>query len=75
MRESRNAVEHPQIVDKHKSGCEGCDYFFGDYESNKCCNYIFIEGKRRPCPPGKDCTVKKERKWHREKKKRSTDIS
>lgn len=22
------------------------------------CNYIFIEDKRRPCPPGEGCTVK-----------------
>ena len=23
-----------------------------------CCNYIFVEDKRRPCPPGAGCTVK-----------------
>jgi hypothetical protein len=22
------------------------------------CDYIFKTGKRRPCPPGKDCTVR-----------------
>ena len=37
--------------------CEGCIYFQGD--SMRCCNYIFIVGNRRPCPPGKDCTVKR----------------
>lgn len=38
--------------------CEGCiyhGYAGGDW---RCCDYIFIEDKRRPCPPGKDCTVK-----------------
>lgn len=38
--------------------CYGCIYFFGS-EGVECCNYIFMEDKRRPCPPGKDCTVKK----------------
>ena len=42
--------------------CEGCVYYGGDYEITKCCNYIFIEDKRRPCPPGKDCTVKVKRR-------------
>lgn len=41
--------------------CEGCEYFGGDMYVNKCCNYIFIVGHRRPCPPGKDCTVKVKR--------------
>ena len=37
--------------------CKGCIYFgvVGDYG---CCNYIFMADKRRPCPPGKGCTVK-----------------
>ena len=69
MREIRNGLEQPKIFNKNKSGCEGCVYFFGDYEVNKCCNYIFIEDKRRPCPPGKDCTVRIERKGYREKEK------
>lgn len=38
--------------------CSGCRYFFGTYLVNRCCNYIFIEDRRRPCPPGKGCTVK-----------------
>ena len=37
--------------------CRGCVYFQGQYDENCCCHYIFIENKRRPCPPGKDCTV------------------
>lgn len=67
MREIRNSMDRTPIVNEHKDGCEGCAYYFGDYEANKCCNYIFIERKRRPCPPGKDCTVKtKKRKKERE---------
>ena len=38
--------------------CNGCRYFHGDYLYNRCCNYIFVMGHRRPCLPGKDCTVK-----------------
>lgn len=55
--------------------CEGCVYYRGDFETTKCCNYIFMEDKRRPCPPGKGCTVKMGRKRYREKKERSTGIS
>ena len=48
--------------------CKGCIYFgwIGGYHG--CCNYIFIAGERRPCPPGKDCTVKKTKKRGRKKK-------
>jgi hypothetical protein len=35
-------------------------YFMG--EITKCCNYIFIKGHSRPCPPGKACTVKVKRR-------------
>ena len=43
--------------------CEGCAYrqtINGGSGglSYYCCGYIFIEDKRRPCPPGKYCTVK-----------------
>lgn len=41
---------------KHKHPCTGCRYFFGAYEGVRCCNYIFVVGHRRPCPPGKECT-------------------
>lgn len=44
--------------------CEGCDYYFGS--CSKTCNYIFVTGHRRPCPPGKDCTVRMERKTENE---------
>lgn len=41
--------------------CKGCIYSFvtncGTY-----CQYILITEHRRPCPPGKGCTVKKVQK-------------
>ena len=47
--------------------CADCFYY-------RCCNidwycsYIFMTGSRRPCPPGKECTVKVSRKVNRRKK-------
>ena len=68
-------VESSMMENRDTDGCEGCIFFRGGFEVNRCCNYIFIMKKRRPCPPGEGCTVKIERKGYREKKKRSTDIS
>ena len=42
-----------------KHPCEGCVHFYGAYKHNRCCNYLFDTGNRRPCLPGKDCTVKR----------------
>ena len=42
--------------DKH---CRGCVHYYGMI---KCCNYILDKGRSRPCPPGKDCTVKEKKK-------------
>lgn len=52
-------MEHP---DKH---CVNCYYYQGASESDLCCCYIFIEDQKRPCPPGKLCTVMKPRKSKR----------
>lgn len=47
--------------------CEGCIHAVSVAKSKglngrtyelKCCNYILDTGRKRPCPPGKDCTVK-----------------
>lgn len=38
--------------------CKSCVYFYGWYEGNACCNYIFMAGKSRGCDPGKGCTKK-----------------
>lgn len=40
--------------------CKGCFFFGGKAESVKCCNYYLITGKRRPCEPGKECTVRQD---------------
>jgi len=54
--------------------CKDCSYFHGQFDENCCCNYIFEEGHRRPCPPGAQCTVKKPRerarrmRWDRQQK-------
>lgn len=49
-------------MDKH---CLDCSYCKGNTEADLCCCYIFITGKRRPCPPGKGCTEKIKRKTRR----------
>lgn len=41
--------------------CAGRRYFFGYYDGSRCCNYIFVCEKKRPCPPGKDCTERREK--------------
>lgn len=38
--------------------CAGCRHFRGRFVINRCCNYIFDMGHRRPCPPGSLCTVR-----------------
>ncbi len=40
--------------------CDGCK-FQGKFshEGIRFCDYIGITGHARPCPPGKDCTVRK----------------
>ncbi len=39
-----------------QKNCQGCFYFSGWN-----CDYILMEGKRRPSRPGDDCTVRKKR--------------
>ena len=68
-------VASPKIKKANNNWCEGCIYFRGEFEINRCCNYYLDTDKRRPCPPGEGCTVRVERKGYREKKERSTDIS
>lgn len=45
--------------DKH---CVGCYFYRCICTGWVGCHYILLTGKKRPCPPGKDCTVKKERR-------------
>ena len=58
-------MDQNTAVDKH---CLGCKYYYTIVETLCYCSYIFQEDKRRPCPPGKYCTVKtKKRKRKVEK--------
>lgn len=46
-------------MSQDKSRCLRCIYFG---LSTKTCDYILLEGHRRPCPPGDGCTVRRTRK-------------
>lgn len=41
--------------------CRGCCHYRGIWGAEMC-HYIFDKGHRRPCPPGKGCTVKAPRR-------------
>lgn len=43
----------PLEIDEH---CVGCYYYRG--EAALFCCYLLVTDKKRPCPPGKDCTVR-----------------
>lgn len=48
--------------------CRRCMYYInlsGGLRGLKCCNYLIMTDKRRPCDPGKGCTVRELRnpKW------------
>lgn len=45
------------MVDKNHP-CYNCAYLQGQNTSIPTCGYIFIVDRKRPCPPGKGCTVK-----------------
>ena len=49
-----------EISKKHP--CYGCKYSCTGTGPYIFCEYIFFTGHQRPCPPGKDCTVKEKRK-------------
>ena len=52
-----------------KKNCDNCFYWKMVHgEGLRYCAYIFIEGHRRPCPPGDECTVKITTKVKRRKK-------
>lgn len=60
----RNLPKHP---------CNGCIYLEGCYEQSATCDYYLITGKRRPCEPGKGCTVRLETRKRKVKRKESSD--
>ena len=43
--------------DKSCKGCVYCSSIAGD-SYYLICNYFLMTDKRRPCPPGRDCTVR-----------------
>lgn len=59
----------PNNIDKH---CIGCRYYYGSYDVM--CNYILETGQRRPCPPGKGCTVRKPTRKRRYRKLKEGEI-
>lgn len=54
-------------IDKH---CIGCHYYAGIADSIYYCSYFIKEDKCRPCPPGKDCTVRIDRADYKTKEKK-----
>lgn len=70
------ARERMDINDKHRemqTPCVGCFYQRPLNGNGECgdlacfaCDYLLLTGRRRPCKPGKDCTVRDEREKGRE---------
>ena len=58
VKKKKPRVQGSPIINHNAKYCKGCVYWFGAYESNEVCNYIFCKGHSRPCPPGKGCTEK-----------------
>lgn len=48
--------------------CRGCFYRRGPHQFRHC-DYMGITGHMRPCPPGKDCTVRVQLKTVRRRNK------
>lgn len=65
---AKRVVYDPVRKITYDRACKGCIYL-GRAGWLGCCNYIFIEGKPRPCLPGKDCTIKETKR----KKRRAED--
>lgn len=42
--------------------CLNCIFYIGTNNISRCCHYYLLTDKRRPCDPGKGCTVKIRRK-------------
>ena len=54
-----------------KNPCDGCWYFRGAMDYDRCCCYYLITNVRRPCPPGKDCTVRVNMNVRKKKRKKA----
>lgn len=56
--------------------CDGCRYLARSTSGiPMACEYILLTGKRRPCPPGKGCTVKDTAPREFQEKKRGRPIT
>lgn len=62
MKGKENESYSKQITEMQKP-CKGCIH-----HSCNMCNYLFNVGRRRPCPPGRGCTVKTTKKRRRPKR-------
>lgn len=52
-------LKRDNLTDRHvPKRCEGCIYRRRILAIDSFCDYLFIEGKQRPCP-AEECTVKK----------------
>ena len=58
-------MEKEQKFDEY---CLKCIYYKGWSDAVLMCHYLLDTDIRRPCPPGKDCTVRVLRKRIRKKK-------
>lgn len=59
-RRKQKTMNLPVENDKY---CMGCRYYrMINGGEQMYCSYIFEEDRKRPCDPGKDCTVKKKRR-------------
>ena len=51
-----------RIIKMGSPYCRGCIYRSGNNDDINICNYYLTTGIRRPCPAGKDCTVRKSKR-------------
>lgn len=76
----RTELRRMQMASKHP--CSGCRYWRALCSPNKrkVCHYLLDNGHKRPCRPGKECTVKdtrkieRKRKWDYDAQKRKTAV-
>ena len=55
-RDCRNDITPDSTINRRNDTCDTVDNYVNSVD------YFIKEDKRRPCPPGKDCTVRKERR-------------
>lgn len=60
------------MCDKNCDNCFYSERINGNYLRS--CGYLFKTNQRRPCPAGKDCTVKVSRSVYRRKKRTPEEV-